>query len=91
MNFRFRDPTKKKNPTYENIVNESDHDLSEDERLFEEQQEFEEHFNYRFEEPDQEFVKILIIFIFLQLLKCFLLFLDKTIPSYIRVFYEKKR
>ncbi|XP_063225182.1 protein KRI1 homolog [Bacillus rossius redtenbacheri] len=44
-------------PTYDEIVHDSDEDLSADERTVEQQEAFEHKFNFRFEEPDQEFVK----------------------------------
>jgi len=44
-------------PSYDEIVHDSDDDLSEDEKNVEKQEEFEHKFNFRFEEPDEEFIK----------------------------------
>lgn len=44
-------------PTYEEVIHDSDDDLSEDEKNIENQEEFETKYNHRFEEPDQEFVR----------------------------------
>lgn len=52
-------------PTYDEIVHDSDDNLSEDEKTIEKQEEFEHKFNFRFEEPDKEFVST-----FLFILNC---------------------
>lgn len=48
-------------PTYDEIVHDSDVNLSEDEKTIEKQEEFEHKFNFRFEEPDKEFVSSFLI------------------------------
>ncbi|KYM95390.1 PREDICTED: protein KRI1 homolog [Cyphomyrmex costatus] len=42
---------------YNQIVHDSDENLSEDEKTIEEQEAFERKYNFRYEEPDQEFIK----------------------------------
>lgn len=42
---------------YNYVVHDSDENLSEDERTIQKQEEFERKYNFRFEEPDQEFIK----------------------------------
>jgi len=42
---------------YNQIIHDSDENLSEDEKTIEKQEEFEHKYNFRFEEPDQEFIK----------------------------------
>lgn len=44
-------------PTYDEIVGDDQLEMSEDEAELERQAEFEQKFNFRFEEPDQEFIK----------------------------------
>eukprot|EP00092_Neocalanus_flemingeri_P024471 GFUD01026538.1.p1 GENE.GFUD01026538.1~~GFUD01026538.1.p1 ORF type:complete len:728 (+),score=313.41 GFUD01026538.1:48-2231(+) len=44
-------------PRYDEIVHDSDDDLSADESNVNKQEEFEHKFNFRFEEPDEDFIK----------------------------------
>lgn len=45
------------NLDYNHVVHDSDENLSEDERTIQNQEEFERKYNFRFEEPDEEFIK----------------------------------
>ncbi|EZA47646.1 hypothetical protein DMN91_012373 [Ooceraea biroi] len=45
------------NLEYNHVIHDSDENLSEDERTIQKQEEFEHKYNFRFEEPDQEFIK----------------------------------
>lgn len=42
---------------YNQVIHDSDENLSEDENTILKQEEFEHKYNFRFEEPDQEFIK----------------------------------
>lgn len=42
---------------YNHMVHDSDENLSEDEKTIQKQEEFEHKYNFRFEEPDEEFIK----------------------------------
>merc|ERR1712037_572482 len=42
---------------YDNVAHDSDDGLSEDEANVEKMEEFEHKFNFRFEEPDEDFIK----------------------------------
>ncbi|XP_074642032.1 protein KRI1 homolog [Tubulanus polymorphus] len=55
MNKRYLDEGDERIPTYDEIV--ADEDISGDEEALEKQEDFERKFNFRFEEPDPEFIK----------------------------------
>lgn len=58
LNNRFLEKTNPDHvPTYDEIVHDSDEGLSEDEANLTKQEHFEHKYNYRFEEPDQDFIK----------------------------------
>jgi len=42
---------------YNQIIHDSDENLSEDEKTIEKQEAFERKYNFRYEEPDQEYIK----------------------------------
>merc|ERR1712013_417880 len=51
------DEDEEEQPAYDNVAHDSDDGLSEDEANVEKMEEFEHKFNFRFEEPDEEFIK----------------------------------
>jgi len=57
LNERYKEKEDDYIPTYDEIVHDSDGGLSEDEKTLEQQAEFEHKFNFRFEEPDAEYIK----------------------------------
>ncbi|KAK6617201.1 hypothetical protein RUM44_005532 [Polyplax serrata] len=58
LNKRFLENSDKGHvPLYDEIVHDSDSSLSADENTIEKQEEFERKYNFRFEEPDHEFIK----------------------------------
>ncbi|TRY76750.1 hypothetical protein TCAL_08550 [Tigriopus californicus] len=51
------EPDRNYQPTYEEVVHDSDENLSADEANVRNMEQFEHKYNYRFEEPDEEFIK----------------------------------
>merc|ERR1712223_2036215 len=51
------DEDEEEEPAYDTVAHDSDDGLSEDEANVEKMEEFEHKFNFRFEEPDEEFIK----------------------------------
>jgi len=57
LNKRYLEGDEGAVPSYEEVVHDSDENLSEDEANVAKQEEFEHKYNFRFEEPDEEFIK----------------------------------
>lgn len=55
--FLGNDDAESENLDHGQLAQDNDVNLSEDEKILEEQEEFEHKYNFRFEEPDQEFIK----------------------------------
>jgi len=55
---------------YNQVIHDSDENLSEDEKTIQKQEEFEHKYNFRFEEPDQEFIKRFVFNFYLNVNYC---------------------
>lgn len=53
---------------YNEMIHDSDENLSEDEKTIQKQEEFERKYNFRFEEPDQEFIKKYVLLLYYYML-----------------------
>lgn len=67
---------------YNEMIHDSDENLSEDEKTIQKQEEFERKYNFRFEEPDQEFIKKYVLLSYDYMLICNYMFTCFTLYIY---------